>query len=109
MAILSAVAIPSLVGIVSHDQQTADVTSAVAIADAAYYTAQSATPVGSAFPITAADIFAGYTASEKTGTTPTAGTVAGTFTIVFADSNSVCVTVGTTDLAPSPTGVFGPC
>jgi type II secretory pathway pseudopilin PulG len=58
MAVLSAVAIPSLIGVVGNDQVTADNTSAVAIADAAYYNGQSeagqATPAVP-FPITAAE------------------------------------------------------
>ena len=62
MAILSAIAVPSLLGIVHGDQLTADATSAGAIVDAAYYTAASgaALPNGhpSYFPIDAAEVLA---------------------------------------------------
>ena len=56
MAILSAIAVPSLLGVVNGDQLTADSTSATSIVDAAYYNAES--QVGQAsptvtFPITA--------------------------------------------------------
>ena len=60
MAILSAIAVPSLLGVVNGDQLTADATSAGSIVDAAYYTAASgaALPDGSPsyFPIDAAEV-----------------------------------------------------
>ena len=58
MAILSAIAVPSLLGVVNGDQLSADSTSASSIVDAAFYNAESdygqATPAYT-FPITAAE------------------------------------------------------
>jgi type II secretory pathway pseudopilin PulG len=61
MAVLSAVAIPSLIGVVGNDQLAADTTSAVSIVDAAYFNAQSEygqTSPAVIFPITAAKLAA---------------------------------------------------
>ena len=53
MAILSAIAVPSLLGVVNGDQSTADQTTALSLADQAYYLAASnnTTPDYSTIPL----------------------------------------------------------
>jgi type II secretory pathway pseudopilin PulG len=110
MAVLSAVAIPSLIGVVGNDQVTADSTSAVSIVDAAYYNAES--QVGEAhptltFPITALEaaqfIPAGSTLSAG-DLTPFLFIDAPVQSILFSfgDGNTIYVSAPQSDGAPSP-------
>jgi prepilin-type N-terminal cleavage/methylation domain-containing protein len=74
MAILSAVAIPSLINIASNDRTTADQTSAISVADASYYGAVSADSSGSG------DVSVNY-CDEADQSTPITFSATGLFSI----------------------------
>ena len=87
MAILAAVAIPSLQSIVTNSQLQADQSSALNIAHAAYFNAQSVYPA-------AATTLGEATSALTSGVSVVAGTTTATdFQFSFAgDSNVICVT-----------------
>jgi prepilin-type N-terminal cleavage/methylation domain-containing protein len=90
MAILSAVAIPSLIGIVAGNQASADATSAISVADAAYYS--NVSNGTSTAPVASGSI-----------TSVTAGATSGDYLFTFANDD-VCVLVPTS-AGGSPTQV----
>jgi YVTN family beta-propeller protein len=115
MAVLSAVAIPSLINVVGNDQLSADSASAAAIVDAAYLTAQS--EIGEAspsvtFPITAAEasefIPAGTSAAVVSIVDDAAyGDPVPAITFTFTDGDIIYVAAPQSDTDPSPTTLGG--
>ena len=115
MAILSAIAVPSLLGVVNGDQTSADQTSAGSIVDAAYYTATSGAPLPggapSYFPVDAAEAYLFVPA----GTRDTIyKIVAGyyndplpTLQFTFSDGNVIYVAAPQSNGAGSPTVLGG--
>jgi type II secretory pathway pseudopilin PulG len=118
MAILSAVAIPSLISIANNDRTTADQTSAIALADASYYGAVSADTSGSGdivvnyldgadqstpIPFTSGGLSCIESAPDPTCSTPwTLGDGTPVY-YVFGDPVIVEVNVAVTDGDPLPT------
>jgi YVTN family beta-propeller protein len=122
MAILSAVAIPSLINIASNDRTTADQTSAISLADASYYGAVSADSTGSgSVPVNYCDEADQSTPitftttglfSVSTSATPevtpgcyVSSGYSGTVYYQFGDPVIIAVTVPGTDGGPLPTAV----
>jgi hypothetical protein len=94
-----------LTGIVAGDQNAANVTSAIALADAAYYTALSSGTGGPPTVASGANDSANVTA-------PAGGTVKGGATIgdvlfTFPSGNAVCVFINPTGQGASPSQVAG--
>jgi YVTN family beta-propeller protein len=119
MAILSAVAIPSLINIANNDRTTADQTSAVAYADASYYGAVSSDSSGSgdapvnycdgadqatALPLSSTGLFSisESSAVQVTSACTVSPGYSGTVYYQFGDPVIIAVTVSGTDGGPLP-------
>jgi type II secretory pathway pseudopilin PulG len=119
MAILSAVAIPSLINIASNDRTTADQTSAISLADASYYGAVSADSSGSgdvsvnycdgadqatALPLSSTGLFSisESSAVQVTSACTVSPGYSGTVYYQFGDPVIIAVTVPGTDGGPLP-------
>jgi prepilin-type N-terminal cleavage/methylation domain-containing protein len=109
MAILAAVAIPSLANIVANSQKSADQSTALNLAHAAYFTAQSepyvsGTPVAATIAGSGLDSIAGQVVANPIAGTVAAGTPTTDAKFAFTDGNTVCVS-----MVGYPTLVTGTC